>query len=148
MPYGHSACYKHTSDYKARWAGVPVEYVSPAYTSKKCHTCGAINEKLKLTDRCWLCPRCGAKLDRDFNAAINIERRGKVRCLGEGRPGARGTDEAVKGNETMALTLGAEVPKPGLLRECSRISWHLQHEEYRAKQSPFHHFVVARPLNL
>ena len=27
-------------DYKARWAGVPVEYVSPSYTSKKCSTCG------------------------------------------------------------------------------------------------------------
>ena len=39
-------------------------------------------------------------LDRDLNAAINIERRGKIRCLGEVRPGARGIDEAVKGNET------------------------------------------------
>jgi IS605 OrfB family transposase len=27
-------------DYKAKWAGVPVGYVSPAYTSKKCHVCG------------------------------------------------------------------------------------------------------------
>ena len=43
-------------DYKARWAGVPVEYVSPSYTSKKCNVCGSINRKLKLTDRSWLCP--------------------------------------------------------------------------------------------
>ena len=43
-------------DYKARWAGVPVEYVSPSYTSKKCNVCGYINRKLKLTDRSWLCP--------------------------------------------------------------------------------------------
>jgi len=100
-------------DYKAKWAGVPVEYVSPAYTSKKCNVCGSINRKLKVTDRSWLCP-CGAELDRDLNAAINIERRGKTRCLGEVRPGARGTDEAVKGNETTTPILRAEVPKSGL----------------------------------
>jgi IS605 OrfB family transposase len=85
-------------DYKARWAGVPVEYVSASYTSKTCNVCGFINHKLKLTERSWLCPNCGAKLDRDPNSAINIERRGKIRCLGEVRPGARGADEAVKGS--------------------------------------------------
>jgi len=101
-------------DYKAAWAGVQVEYVSPAYTSKRCHECGCINRKLKLTDRSWLCP-CGTELDRDLNAAINIERRGKIRGLGEVRPGARGTDEAVKGNETtMAPILRAEAPKSSL----------------------------------
>jgi putative transposase len=101
-------------EYKAKWAGVPVEYVSPSYTSKKCNVCGAINRKLKLTERSWLCP-CGAKLDRDLNAAINIERRGKIRCLGEVRPGARDTDEAVKGNETTTPILRAEAPKSSLL---------------------------------
>ena len=91
-----------------------VEYVSPAYTSKRCNVCGAINRTLKLTERSWLCP-CGAKLDRDLNAAINIERRGKIKCLGEVRPGARGRDEAVKGNEmTMAPILRAEAPKSNL----------------------------------
>ena len=87
-------------EYKANWAGVPVEYVSPSYTSKKCSICGFINHKLNLTERSWLCPNCGAKLDRDLNAAMNIERRGKIICLGEAHPGARGTYEAVKGNET------------------------------------------------
>jgi len=101
-------------DYKASWAGVPVEYVSPSYTSKTCNVCGRINRKLKITERSWLCP-CGAKLDRDLNAAINIERRGKIRCLGEVHPGARGTDEAMKGNETtMAPILRAEAPKSSL----------------------------------
>ena len=101
-------------EYKARWAGVPVEYVSPAYTSKTCSVCGFINHKLKVTDRSWLCPKCGAKLERDPNSAINIERRGKIRCLGEAHPGARGTDEAVMGNETTTPILRAEAPKPGL----------------------------------
>jgi transposase len=102
-------------EYKARWAGVSVEYVSPSYTSKKCNLCGFVNHKLELTDRSWLCP-CGAKLDRDLNAAINIERRGKTKCLGEVRPGARDTDEAMKGNETTttAPILRAEAPKSSL----------------------------------
>ncbi|HYR03749.1 MAG TPA: transposase [Nitrososphaerales archaeon] len=103
-------------DYKARWAGVPLEYVSPSYTSKTCNVCGYINRKLKVTDRSWLCPKCGAKLDRDPNSAINIERRGKIRCLGEAHPGARGK-EAVKGNpegSRQQAILRAEAPKPSL----------------------------------
>ncbi len=102
-------------DYKAKWAGVPIEYVSAAYTSKTCHVCGNINRQLKLTERSWLCPHCGAKLERDPNSSINIERRGKIRCLGEARPGARGMDEAMKGNETTtAPILRAEASKLGL----------------------------------
>ncbi len=99
--------------YKAAWAGVPVEFVNPKNTSKECSRCGCINRDLKVTEREWRCP-CGAILDRDHNAAINIERRGKTPCLGVVRPGARGTDEAVKGNETTtAPILPAEAPKLG-----------------------------------
>jgi len=100
-------------DYKARWAGVPLEYVSASYTSKTCHACGEVNRKLKLTDRSWLCP-CGAKLDRDLNAAINIERRGRIRCLGEACPEARDKDEAMTQEPRRQETAGnlvAEVPK-------------------------------------
>ncbi len=75
--------------YKASWGGVPVEFVDPRNTSKICSVCGLVNRQLKVTDREWLCP-CGATLDRDLNAAINIERRGKIPCLAEVRPGARG----------------------------------------------------------
>lgn len=65
--------------YKAEWEGIPVEYVSPSNTSKLCSNCGYLNKSLKLTDKVWLCP-CGATLDRDLNAAINIERRGTIAC--------------------------------------------------------------------
>jgi putative transposase len=98
--------------YKAEWEGVPVEFVPAAWTSKTCHLCHYVNRKLKLTEREWLCPYCGAILDRDLNAAVNIERRGKIPCLGEVRPGAQGTDEAVKGNEqTTTPILRAEALK-------------------------------------
>jgi putative transposase len=94
--------------YKAAWEGVQVEFVSAAWTSQICNRCRFINRKLTLTQREWRCPSCGAILDRDLNAAVNIERRGKIPCLGEVRPGAQGTDEAMKGNPTTPVILRAE----------------------------------------
>lgn len=41
-------------------------------STKVCHVCGCKYEDLTLGDREWVCPECGAKLDRDVNAAINI----------------------------------------------------------------------------
>jgi IS605 OrfB family transposase len=112
--------------YKARWEGVPVEFVNAWLTSQTCHVCGFVNRKLKLTEREWRCQNCGAILDRDFNAAINIERRGKIPCLGEVRPGAQGTDEAVKGNETTtAPILRAEALK---LASQSHSQWNQQNQ--------------------
>ncbi|MDA4127708.1 MAG: RNA-guided endonuclease TnpB family protein, partial [Thaumarchaeota archaeon] len=97
--------------YKAAWAGIQVEFVSAAWTSQTCNNCHYVNKNLKLTEREWRCPSCGAILDRDLNAAINIERRGKIPCLGEVRPGAQGTDEALKGNPTTPVILRAEALK-------------------------------------
>jgi putative transposase len=107
--------------YKAVWEGVPVEFVNPALTSQTCSKCHYINRKLKLTEREWRCPSCGATLDRDLNAAINIAGRGKIPCLGEVRPGAQGTDEAVKGNPTTPVILRAEALKPGLPLRSGRL---------------------------
>lgn len=39
--------------------------------SKTCNVCGLINNSLTLKDREWTC-KCGAKHDRDQNAALNI----------------------------------------------------------------------------
>ena len=41
-------------------------------SSKTCHNCGYVKKDLKLSDRKWVCPECGANLDRDVNAAMNI----------------------------------------------------------------------------
>ena len=40
-------------------------------SSKMCRFCGCVNKDLKLSDRVWTC-ECGAVLNRDENAAINI----------------------------------------------------------------------------
>ena len=61
--------------YKAEWYGGTLVTVDRFFPSSKlCHSCGHINDKLTLADRTWTCSYCGAKLDRDENAALNIER--------------------------------------------------------------------------
>ena len=63
--------------YKALWAGRQLSVVDRFYpSSKTCSDCGAVNRALQLRERSWICPACGAEHDRDFNAAINIEREG------------------------------------------------------------------------
>jgi hypothetical protein len=42
-------------------------------SSKTCSCCGTIKHDLKLSDREYICENCGLVIDRDENAAINIE---------------------------------------------------------------------------
>lgn len=46
--------------------------VDPAYTSQTCAVCGLLDGPKPLKVREWKCGRCGAVLDRDWNAAVNI----------------------------------------------------------------------------
>ena len=60
-------------EYKCRWLGVTVKKASRWYpSSKKCHVCGEKNDTLRLEQREWECSHCGAELDRDWNASINL----------------------------------------------------------------------------
>lgn len=45
-------------------------------SSKTCHHCGAKNASLQLGQMEWVCPSCGALIDRDVNAAHNIKDEG------------------------------------------------------------------------
>ena len=60
--------------YKAEYAGGVVELVNPRNTSKQCSVCGNI-QSMPLSQRTYRCPNCGAVMDRDHNAAINIKNR-------------------------------------------------------------------------
>lgn len=42
-------------------------------SSKTCNVCGYVNRDLTISDRTWLCPRCGKEHNRDQNAAINLK---------------------------------------------------------------------------
>ena len=61
--------------YKAAEAGSNVVFVSPAFTSQLCSSCGAMVPK-DLSVRDHYCPNCGLMISRDENAAINILNRG------------------------------------------------------------------------
>ena len=48
-------------------------------STQTCSKCGRVNkDAAKLEVREWVCPCCGAKLDRDLNAAINIKKGGLI----------------------------------------------------------------------
>ena len=42
-------------------------------SSKTCNICGYVNRDLTISDRTWLCPKCGTEHNRDQNAAINLK---------------------------------------------------------------------------
>ncbi|MBP2252685.1 putative transposase [Halarchaeum solikamskense] len=61
---------------KALDAGIPVQKVNPAYTSKTCHACGHLGSRRSqaefrcTNDECWV-----SEYQADINAAANIARR-------------------------------------------------------------------------
>lgn len=61
--------------YKCEWNNIPFYQVDRFYpSSKTCSCCGHIKKDLKLSDRTYICSECGFVIDRDFNAAINLQR--------------------------------------------------------------------------
>lgn len=68
--------------FKAEEAGKRAVAVSPRSTSQVCSTCGVVVSKT-LSVRWHSCPDCGASLDRDHNAAMNILRVGQTQ---DGQP--------------------------------------------------------------
>lgn len=81
-------------EYKCSWHGRRFVKVSRWHpSSKMCSRCGHVLEELPLSVRAWTCPACGARHDRDLNAAVNIARKG-ARLLEEGTAGPAGTSGA------------------------------------------------------
>jgi putative transposase len=68
-------------------------------SSKLCHCCGFNYKGLKLEERFWTCPNCGAYLDRDNNAAINILQEG-LKILSRNTVGGTGSDKSLKPVDT------------------------------------------------
>ena len=77
--------------YKAEYAGGEFVRVEPKHTSKTCSDCGVVLTEKLATYRLFVCHACGLVIDRDVNAARNIE----ARAFGSVR--ARGNEPALSG---------------------------------------------------
>lgn len=61
-------------EYKAAWNGVTIIVASRWYpSSKTCSGCGCVKSELSLSERTFTCRECGMVIDRDLNAAINLQ---------------------------------------------------------------------------
>ncbi len=79
--------FKQMLSYKAIMHGGSMLEVSERYTSQVCSECGRLPPSrpkgiADLNKRTWTCDDCGAELDRDTNAAINILRIGMDTLIG------------------------------------------------------------------
>ena len=60
-------------EYKSEYNGVTVKKAGRFYpSSKTCSVCGNVKHGLKLSDRTYRCDKCGAVIDRDYNASLNL----------------------------------------------------------------------------
>ena len=88
--------------------------VAPHYTSQKCSNCGAIVKK-SLSTRTHIC-KCGCRLNRDENAAINILNLALQARDGQSRRNAVGLETSTLLGETQACaSFEVEYRIPGLL---------------------------------
>ena len=66
--------FRRQLEYKTARNGVALRVVDRWYpSSKTCSHCGVVKAKLSLSERVFNCDACGLSLDRDLNAAINIQ---------------------------------------------------------------------------
>lgn len=61
-------------DYKAEWYGKNIIRIGRFEPPSKMCSCGHVHRGLKLSDRVWTCPACGAVNQRDLLAARNIKK--------------------------------------------------------------------------
>ena len=81
------AMLKTMLEYKGAHAGIVVREVNESFSTQVCSCCGSISAsspkgRAGLRIREWTCPDCGARHDRDVNAARNILAAGHCRLAG------------------------------------------------------------------
>ena len=96
-------------------------------SSKTCSNCGVVKAKLSLGERTFNCDACGASMDRDLNAAINIRVAGSApetlnargedvrrnqHTVGDADLGEARTKRARKSAVRLGAGLGNEVMQP------------------------------------
>ena len=87
--------FRQILSYKAESAGCVVVGINPKYTTMTCSSCGNI-QKVPISQRTFVCEKCGIKKNRNINASINVLNRatteghsGSQACGDDIRPSAR-----------------------------------------------------------
>ena len=120
--------FRRQLEYKTARTGAALRVVDRWYpSSKTCSNCGVVKAKLSLSERVFNCDDCGASMDRDLNAAVNIQvagsapetlsaRGGDVRrfdlVLGDADSCEARTKQSPAGGVRLGAGLGNEVIQP------------------------------------
>lgn len=117
--------FRRQLEYKTARTGAVLRVVDRWFpSSKTCSNCGVVKAKLPLSERTFSCNDCGLSIDRDLNAAINIEVAGSApemlnarggdvrRTVGNAVPGEARTKRAQKSAVRLGAGLGNEAMRP------------------------------------
>ena len=75
--------FRRQIEYKAAWDGLSVVIADRFYpSSKTCIACGNVKKNLRLSERIYHGENCGNEIDRDLQAAINLQRYGEQKLIG------------------------------------------------------------------
>lgn len=65
--------FRRMLEYKANYNDKNIVVADRFYpSSKTCSQCGNVKDTLTLKDRVYICDACGLKIDRDYNASLNL----------------------------------------------------------------------------
>ena len=93
--------------------GTRLHVIDRWYPSSKTYSnCGTVKAKLSLSERVYHCGKCGLVIDRDLNAAINIQVAGSALEM----LNARGGDVRQTGSSRTMLTPVKREPSGGASR--------------------------------
>ena len=96
--------------YKASWYGARVILADRwEPSSKRCSACGWVDAELTLSDRTFHCEQCGLVLDRDLNAAINLEQAGRE-FLGQSKRSVRAAGSGARSGPRVKLAAKKQEP--------------------------------------
>lgn len=74
--------FRRQIEYKAKWSGREVKFVNTFFPSTKLCSCCGHKREISIDERTYKCDNCGLKMDRDLNAAKNLEQSYTVSSTG------------------------------------------------------------------
>ncbi|RPI39772.1 MAG: hypothetical protein EHM53_04420 [Methanoregulaceae archaeon] len=102
---------------KRAWVrGIPVVYVNPAYTSKRCSRCGGFGRRFRKQ---FVCPHCGYLVHADVNAAFNIAAASLRNAAGECLVQRENSVPGEKNGIHRQVQPNTGAPQPGLVMSTS-----------------------------